>query len=69
MAGVEQVQGCQAFDLGICTTPSVYLSTDTYDGAVSITASHLPDHYNGFKLFTRDNAVGKSLINTHSCIC
>lgn len=29
-----------------------------FDGAVSITASHLPQKYNGFKLFTKDCSVG-----------
>lgn len=63
--GLESV-GVLAFDVGLCTTPAMYLSCVAekmddcppesspwpFSGAISVTASHLPSHWNGFKFFT-----------------
>src|SRR5689334_21009838 len=45
-------QGFDVYDLGIVPTPLVYFSAHNLDvdGAVSITGSHNPSEYNGFKL-------------------
>ena len=44
--------GCNATDIGLCSTPSVYFATAHFDygGSVMITASHNPPHYNGLKI-------------------
>lgn len=48
---------------GLCTTPAMFMSCIlpeyTYDGAVMITASHLPVNRNGAKFFTPDGGLGK----------
>jgi len=48
--------GCQVFDCGMASTPAMFMSTVTqgflYDGAVMVTASHLPYNRNGLKFFT-----------------
>ena len=49
-------QGIAVTDFGMASTPAMFMSTVTegyaYDGAVMITASHLPFNRNGFKFFT-----------------
>jgi phosphomannomutase len=47
--------GADVVDLGIVTTPMVYFAAGSLpvDGAVSLTASHNPPEYNGFKLNRR----------------
>ena len=51
--------GLNVTDFGMASTPAMFMSTVTegyaFDGAVMITASHLPFNRNGFKFFT---AVG-----------
>lgn len=48
--------GCSIYDCGMCSTPAMFMSTVLegyrFDGAIEITASHLPYYYNGFKFFT-----------------
>lgn len=48
--------GCTIYDCGICSTPAMFMTTVLegykFDGAIEITASHLPYYYNGFKFFT-----------------
>ena len=48
--------GLSVTDMGLATTPAMFMTTVTagylYDGAVMITASHLPWNRNGFKFFT-----------------
>jgi phosphomannomutase len=48
--------GCDVYDCGMCTTPAMFMTTihEGYkcDGAIMITASHLPYYYNGLKFFT-----------------
>lgn len=53
--------GVNVTDIGLCTTPMLYYaSTYTqFDGAIMITASHLPKTYNGLKL-CKKNAVALS---------
>jgi phosphomannomutase len=52
-----------AFDCGIASTPAMFMSTiiDEFrcDGAVMITASHLPFNRNGFKFFTSEGGLEK----------
>lgn len=55
---VNEIQklGCSVIECGMCSTPAMFMSTvfEDYkvDGAVEITASHLPYYYNGLKFFT-----------------
>ncbi len=48
--------GLDVTDMGLCTTPAMFMTTVTpgyeFDGAVMITASHLPWNRNGLKFFT-----------------
>ena len=48
--------GAEVTDLGLCTTPAMFMTTVTgespFDAAVMITASHLPWNRNGLKFFT-----------------
>lgn len=59
-----QGYGVQVFDTGLSTTPAMFMSTvfEDYkmDGAVMITASHLPYFHNGFKFFTREGGLDKA---------
>ncbi len=54
----------RAFDCGLITTPAMFCSTvlpgSDFDGAVMITASHLPFNRNGMKFFTKDGALSKA---------
>ena len=54
-------QGVFVTDIGMASTPAMFMSTVTgdnpYDAAVMITASHLPFNRNGFKFFTRVGGV------------
>ncbi|NFL94196.1 phosphomannomutase/phosphoglucomutase [Clostridium botulinum] len=54
------------YDCKLSTTPSIYMTTimDDYkcDGAIMITASHLPYYYNGIKLFTKNGCLDKEEI-------
>lgn len=56
-------EGARAFDCGLCSTPSMFCSTvyseTDFDGAIMITASHLPKNRNGLKLFDRDGGFDK----------
>ncbi len=62
--GVLGEQGVHVFDCGIASTPAMFMSTifDDFncDGAIMITASHLPWNRNGFKFFTKDGGLEKS---------
>lgn len=54
-------RGSRAFDCGLTSTPSMFMSTVLdgfyYDGAVMITASHLPFNRNGLKFFTEEGGL------------
>lgn len=56
-------QGVEVTDIGMASTPAMFMSTVTgdapYDAAVMITASHLPFNRNGFKFFTKDGGLEK----------
>lgn len=56
--------GIRVLDCGLASTPAMFMSTifDEYncDGAIMITASHLPFNRNGFKYFSKDGGLNKS---------
>lgn len=56
-------RGAAALDCGLASTPSMFMSTrfaeTGCDGAVMITASHLPMDRNGMKFFTRAGGLDK----------
>lgn len=60
-------KGVDVIDCNMATTPAMFMSTimDEYkvDGAIMITASHLPYYYNGMKFFTKDGGVEKDELN------
>lgn len=60
--------GVQVFDCGLASTPAMFMSTifEDYncDGAIMITASHLPFNRNGFKYFSKDGGLDKKDIST-----
>lgn len=55
--------GCDVYDCNMSTTPAMFMTTllDNYkcDGAIMITASHLPYYYNGLKFFTKEGGCEK----------
>ena len=55
--------GLKVFDCGMASTPAMFMSTvfPEYDcdGAVMITASHLPFNRNGFKYFDKSGGLNK----------
>lgn len=55
--------GVAATSFGLCTTPAMFMSCIlpgyAYDGAVMITASHLPVNRNGAKFFVARGGLGK----------
>ncbi|CAL9230663.1 unnamed protein product, partial [Arabidopsis halleri] len=61
------VSGLDVVQFGLASTPAMFNSTLTddesflcpADGAIMITASHLPYNRNGFKFFTSDGGLGK----------
>lgn len=62
VSGIMEL-GSQVFDCGLASTPAMFMTTVTegyeYDGAVMITASHLPFNRNGLKFFTKDGGLEK----------
>ncbi len=59
--------GVKVYDCGLASTPAMFMSTifPEYDcdGAIMITASHLPYNRNGFKYFDKDGGLNKSDIS------
>lgn len=59
-------QGCDIIDCSMATTPSMFMTTiiSEYNcnGAIMITASHLPYYYNGLKFFTPKGGLEKEEI-------
>ena len=55
--------GGEGYDAGLATTPAMFMSTVLpyfeFDGAIMITASHLPYNRNGFKFFTAEGGLEK----------
>lgn len=62
MAGINSV-GSQICDFGMASTPAMFMSTITpgfnCDGAIILTASHLPFNRNGLKFFTAQGGLKK----------
>ena len=56
--------GSTPLDCGLASTPAMFMSTvfesHGYDGAIMLTASHLPFNRNGMKFFTRDGGLEKA---------
>ena len=57
-------EGINVTDMGLTSTPAMFMTTKTegymFDGAVMVTASHLPYNRNGYKFFTPDGGVEAS---------
>lgn len=66
-------QGCRVLDLGLCTTPAMFMTTLPSelgcDGAVMITASHLPWYRNGIKFFAPSGGLSKADIKAVLRMC
>ena len=60
--GVQSVEGVQVHYTGLATTPSMFefCRARKCDGAVMVTASHLPVDRNGLKFVTREGGFRKS---------
>jgi len=60
--------GVKVYDCGLASTPAMFMSTvfEEYacDGAIMITASHLPFNRNGFKYFDKEGGLNKADIST-----
>ncbi len=59
--------GCEVFDCGLASTPAMFMSTIykefNFDGAIMLTASHLPFNRNGLKFFTKNGGLEKADIS------
>jgi phosphomannomutase len=68
-AVIEGITACgsQVNDFGMASTPAMFMSTITTgfecDGAIMLTASHLPFNRNGFKFFTAQGGLEKQDIS------
>ena len=55
------MMGARVSDAGLASTPAMFFATASpyweYDGAIMITASHLPYNRNGFKFFTAEGGL------------
>ncbi|MEB3269561.1 MAG: phosphomannomutase/phosphoglucomutase [Leptolyngbya sp.] len=55
--------GATVYDVGLASTPAMFMSTITpgyqCDGAIMLTASHLPFNRNGLKFFTAQGGLSK----------
>ena len=60
--------GCRVYNFGLASTPAMFMSTVTdgfnCDGAIMLTASHLPFNRNGLKFFTPQGGLGKADITS-----
>jgi len=58
-----KLAGASVYSAGLASTPAMFMSTVLagyqYDGAIMITASHLPYDKNGFKFFTQSGGLEK----------
>lgn len=61
-------KGCTVLDFGLATTPAMFMSTQfnetACDGAIMLTASHLPPNRNGMKFFTVNSGLEKKDISS-----
>ena len=59
--------GCTVYDCGLASTPAMFMSTIynefNFDGAIMLTASHLPFNRNGLKFFTKNGGLEKADIS------
>lgn len=59
--------GVDVVDVGIATTPSLFMATQykdyEVDAGIEITASHLPKEYNGLKFFSTTGGLDNEAIN------
>lgn len=66
MKGIREM-GAEVLDCGLASTPSMFMATVmdgmSVDGAIMITASHLPFNRNGMKLFTDQGGFEKAQIS------
>lgn len=57
------IAGCRVYNFNLASTPAMFMSTVTEgfncDGAIMLTASHLPFNRNGMKFFTPQGGLGK----------
>ena len=57
------IAGCRVYNFDLASTPAMFMSTVTEgfncDGAIMLTASHLPFNRNGMKFFTPQGGLGK----------
>lgn len=57
------IAGCRVYNFGLASTPAMFMSTVTEgfncDGAIMLTASHLPFNRNGLKFFSPQGGLGK----------
>lgn len=62
MTGIADL-GATVYDCGLASTPAMFMSTVLpgwhCDGAIMLTASHLPFNRNGLKFFTNQGGLGK----------
>lgn len=60
--------GCMVYNFGLASTPAMFMSTVLpgyeYDGAIMLTASHLPFNRNGMKFFTGKGGLEKTDITS-----
>ena len=65
--GIELSDGSVG-DCGLASTPAMFMSTvfepHAYEGAIMLTASHLPFNRNGLKFFTRAGGLDKKDITS-----
>lgn len=58
--------GAKVLNFDLCSTPAMFMSCITEgfncDGAIMLTASHLPFNRNGLKFFTPDGGLEKQNI-------
>lgn len=63
LAGITEMGG-NGYNFGLASTPAMFKSTVTdgfnCDGAIMLTASHLPFNRNGLKFFTAQGGLGKT---------
>lgn len=57
-------EGAKCLDLGLCTTPAMFMATlrEDVDASVMVTASHLPMERNGLKFITEKGGLDKEQI-------
>lgn len=59
--------GCKVLSCGLASTPAMFMATrfseSLADGAIMVTASHMPKDRNGFKFFTKDGGLEKADIS------